>query len=345
MQDFIQNMPKAELHLHVDGSLEPELLWTLSQRNKVPIPYQSVVEIRQAYQFTNLQSFLDLYVVGASVQLYETDFYDVLYAYLQKAATQNIRHADVHFEPQSHTLRGVPFQAVMEGYRRAQKDAQQSFGITSSLILAFHRHLSARDALDTLQQALPYQPHIAAIGLDFAEVGNVPSKFKEVFAVARQKGFTQFTCHAGEEGSPTPYMWEAIRTLQVDRIDHGVQCDMDETLVQYLVESQLPLTVCPLSNVKLGVFKTLQDHNVKTLYDRGIKITVSSDDPGYFGSHMVDNYMAIHTELGFTREDLYQITKNAFQVAYNLSQNQKQAYIQELDDFMAANAQLGSPTA
>lgn len=336
MEDFVQQIPKAELHLHVDGSLEPELLWTLSQRNHVTIPYKSVEEIRQAYQFTNLQSFLDLYVVGASVQLYQQDFYDVLYAYLEKAARQNIRHVDVHFEPQTHTLRGVPFQAVIEGYRRAQSDAQSQLHITSSLILAFHRHLTAQDALETLQQALPYQTYIHAIGLDFAEVGHPPSKFAKVFDTARKQGFvTTLTCHAGEEGSPTPYIWEAIRTLNVGRIDHGVQCDKDEALVQYLIDTQLPLTVCPLSNVKLGVFDTVKDHNVKTLFDRGIKLTVSSDDPGYFGSHMVDNYMAIHNELGFSQQDLYQITKNAFEEAYNLSNEQRQAYLQELDEFMA----------
>jgi adenosine deaminase len=340
MEDFIRKIPKAEVHLHVDGSLTPELLWKLSQRNQghVTIPYTSIQQIEQAYHFTNLQSFLDLYVMGASVQLYEQDFYDVLYAYLQTAAQQqNIRHVDVHMEPQTHTQRGISIDTILQGYIRAQNDAQQQFHITSTLILAFQRHLSEQEAIETLQLVLQpkYRPYISAIGLDFTEVGHPPSKFQKVYEMARQAPYniTHFTCHAGEEGMPTPYIWEAIRTLQVDRIDHGVKCDQDDDLVQYLVESQLPLNICPLSNVKLGVFPTIKDHNVKTLYDRGIKLTISSDDPGYFGSTMVDNYQAIHDELGFTQHDLYVITKNTFEIAY-ISDEQKQVYLQELEDFM-----------
>jgi adenosine deaminase len=333
MTDFIQNMPKAELHLHVDGSLEPKLLFELGERNGVEIKYKTVEEVREAFEFTNLQSFLDIYSAGAAVQLHEQDFYDVMWAYLKKASEQNVRHADIHFESQTHTERGVPFETVITGYHKAQVDAEKKLGITSSLILGIARHLSSESAMATLEEALPYKDWIEAIGLDFAEVGNPPEKFTEVFQRALDEGFTT-TAHAGEEGDPS-YIWGAIKQLKVSRIDHGVRCEEDEDLMKYLIDSQLMLAVCPLSNVKLRVFDTLKDHNIKRLYDRGVKVTVSSDDPSYFKSHINDNYVAIQKDLGFTDQDLYEITKNAFEEAF-LEEAKKEEYIAELDAYMAS---------
>jgi adenosine deaminase len=333
MTEFIQNIPKAELHLHVDGTIEPELLFVMGERNRIEIKYKSVEEIRAAYEFTNLQSFLDIYSAGAAVQLHEQDFYDVMWAYLKKASEQNVRHADIHFEPQTHTNRGVPFDTVITGYHRAQEDAETKIGVTSSLILGIARHESAEAAMATLEEALPYKDWIVALGLDFAEVGNPPEKFTKVFKRALEEGFIT-TAHAGEEGPPE-YIWGSIKELKVSRIDHGIRCDEDEELLQYLVDTQLMLAVCPLSNVKLRVFNTINDHNIKKLYDRGIKVTVSSDDPSYFKSHINDNYIALYNELGFTEQDLYQVTKNAFEEAF-LDEEKKKEYIAELDAFMAS---------
>lgn len=333
MNEFIHNIPKAELHLHVDGTIEPELLFEMGERNNVKINYQTVDEVRAAYKFTNLQSFLDIYSAGAAVQLHEQDFYDVMWAYLKKASEQNVRHVDVHFESQTHTDRGVPFKSVITGYHHAQEDAEAKLGITSSLILAFARHESGTAAMTTLEEALPYKDWIVAVGLDFAEVGNPPSKFTDVFERALAEGFLT-TAHAGEEGPPE-YMWEAINLLKVSRIDHGVRCDEDEELMQYLVDTQLPLNVCPISNVKLRVFDTIKDHNIKKLYDRGIKITVSSDDPSYFLGHVNENYLALYNELGFTEKDLYKVTRNAFEAAF-LDEDRKSTYIDELDAFMVS---------
>jgi adenosine deaminase len=331
MNDFIQNIPKAELHLHIDGTIEPELLFEMAKRNKVEIQYKSVEEIKSAYEFADLQSFLDLYSAGAAVQLHEQDFYDVMWAYLKKASEQNIRHVDVHFESQTHTSRGVPFKTVITGYRKAQEDAETKLGITSSLILAFWRHDTAEAAMATLEEALPHKDWIVAVGLDFAEVGNPPERFTKVFERALQEGFLT-TAHAGEEGPPE-YIWGSIKNLKVSRIDHGVRCDEDEELLQYLVDTQLPLAICPTSNVKLRVFDTIKDHNIRKLFDRGIKVTISSDDPGYFKNHMIDNYIALKEELGFTEQELYQITKNAFEAAF-LDDGKKTEYLKELDEFM-----------
>jgi len=333
MTAFIQNMPKAELHLHVDGSLEPELLFKLGERNGVEIKYKTVEEVREAFNFTNLQSFLDIYSAGAAVQLHEQDFYDVMWAYLKIASEQNVRHADIHFESQTHTDRGVPFKTVINGYHKAQMDAEEKLGITSTLILGIARHLSAEAAMATLEDALPYKDWIKVLGLDFGEVGNPPEKFTAVFQRALQEGFLT-TAHAGEEGDPS-YIWGAIKELKVSRIDHGVRCEEDEELMEYLVETQLPLAVCPLSNVKLRVFDTIKDHNIKRLYDRGIKVTISSDDPSYFKSQINDNYEALYKDLGFSEQDLYQITKNAFEAAF-LDEEKKQEYIAELDAYMAS---------
>jgi adenosine deaminase len=333
MTEFIKHIPKAELHLHVDGTLEPELLFELGERNGVEIKYKTVDDVRAAFEFTDLQSFLDIYSAGAAVQLHEQDFYDVMWAYLDAAAEQNVRHADIHFESQTHTTRGVPFETVIKGYRRAQEDAEAKLGITSSLILGIARHESAESAMATLEEALPYKDWIVALGLDFAEVGNPPEKFTEVFKRALDEGFLT-TAHAGEEGPPE-YIWGSIKELKVSRIDHGVRCEEDEELMQYLVDTQLPLHVCPLSNVKLRVFDTINDHNIKRLYDRGIKVTISSDDPSYFKSNIHDNYIALYEELGFSEQDLYQVTKNAFEAAF-LDEAKKKQYIEELDAFMAS---------
>lgn len=300
-------LPKAELHIHIEGSLEPEMMFALAQRNGLALPYDSVEAVRAAYQFENLQSFLDLYYAGAQVLQTEQDFYDLTWAYLQKCAAQAVRHSEIFFDPQTHTDRGIPFQVVLNGITQALRDGQAQLGISSALILCFLRHLSAEAAMATLEQALPYGDSFVAVGLDSSEKGHPPSKFKAVFDRARAEGFLT-VAHAGEEGPPE-YIWEALRLLKVSRIDHGVRCVEDPALVDYLAEHQIPLTVCPLSNVKLCVFDRMEQHNLKQLLDRGLCVTVNSDDPAYFGGYMAENFAAIESALGLTPADLVQLAK------------------------------------
>jgi adenosine deaminase len=328
---LIQDIPKAELHIHIEGSLEPELMFMLAERNKVELPYQSVEEIRQAYQFENLQSFLDLYYAGANVLQTEQDFYDLTWAYLQRAAKDNVRHTEIFFDPQSHTDRGIAFETVYQGIYQALQDAKTRLGISSQIILCFLRHLSAEAAMATLEQALPYKDAIPAVGLDSSELGHPPSKFKEVFDRARAEGF-RTVAHAGEEG-PAEYIWEAIELLHVSRIDHGVRCIDDPKLVEYLIEHQIPLTVCPLSNIKLCVFDMMEHHNIKQLLDMGLCVTVNSDDPSYFGGYVADNFQAIQSALHLSEQDIYQLVKNSFQATF-LSSDEKQNLVKELDRFM-----------
>ena len=288
LSDLLRAMPKAELHIHIEGSLEPELIFALSQRNGVVIPYSSVDALRSAYAFSNLQSFLDIYYAGASVLLKEQDFYDMAYAYFVKAAADNVVHAELFFDPQTHTARGVSMQTVVSGLHRACVDAQKNLNVSGLLIMCFLRHLPEQDAFETLEQALPYQDKIIGIGLDSGEVGNPPEKFARVFERCRTLGF-RLVAHAGEEGPPA-YVWTALDVLKVERIDHGVQSSQDAALMQRLAASGIALTVCPLSNLKLCVFPDLASHNLPQLLAAGLAATVNSDDPAYFGGYINQNF-------------------------------------------------------
>lgn len=334
MADFIRGLPKAELHLHIEGTLEPELMFELARRNGVSLPYQSIDEVRRAYAFTNLQSFLDIYYRGAQVLRHEQDFYDMTWAYLQRARTDGVRHVELFFDPQTHTDRGIPFATVVTGIDRALRDGQEQLGISSGLILCFLRHLSADAAMETLEQALPFQDKLLAVGLDSSEVGHPPEKFAEVFDRARHEGLST-VAHAGEEGPPE-YIWGALDVLKVSRIDHGVRCVEDPRLVQRLRAEQVPLTVCPLSNVKLRVFDRIQDHNLKHLLELGLCATVNSDDPAYFGGYIADNLIAVQQALNLDRASLVQLTRNAFEAAF-LSHEQKQTYLGELERYQQSS--------
>ena len=314
LPDLLNGMPKAELHIHIEGSLEPELIFALAQRNNVSIAYDSVEELRSAYAFTNLQSFLDIYYAGASVLIKEQDFYDMAHAYFNKAAADNVVHAELFFDPQTHTARGVAMEVVINGLHRACRDAQQEFGITASLILCFLRHLSEQDAFETLEQALPYRDKIIGIGLDSGEVGNPPEKFARVFARCRELGF-HLVAHAGEEGPPA-YIWTALDVLKVERIDHGVQAVKDPALMQRLAKDRIALTVCPLSNLKLCVFPDLASHNLKHLLDAGLAATVNSDDPAYFGGYMNDNFTQTFAATGMTAQHAYTLARNSFEASF-----------------------------
>lgn len=336
VQAFIHGIPKAELHIHIEGSLEPELMFELAARNKIALPYKSVAEIRRAYAFTNLQSFLDIYYQGARVLLTQDDFYLMTRAYLQKAAEQNVRHTEIFFDPQTHTVRGVKFETVVQGIDRALSDARQKLGLSSRLIMCFLRDLSAAEAVKTLEQALPFKDCIAAVGLDSAELEHPPEKFKDVFDLARRYGF-KTVAHAGEEGPPA-YIWQALNLLKVKRIDHGVRCLEDARLVEYLVKAQIPLTVCPLSNIKLKVFDNLRRHNFKKMLNLGLCVTVNSDDPAYFGGYIEDNFRALQAAHRLSYKDIYKIAGNAFKASF-LTRAEKQKYLDELDGFVSDFAQ------
>lgn len=329
IEDLIWLMPKTELHLHIEGSLEPELMFELARRNKIKLPYRSVDEVRKAYQFSNLQSFLDIYYAGAQVLIHEQDFYDLTWAYLQRAKQQNIRHCEIFFDPQTHTDRGILFETVVSGIHRALEDAEKKLGITSRLILCFLRHLSAEAAMETLQQAIPFKEWIVAVGLDSSETGHPPEKFKTVFDKAREYGFLT-VAHAGEEG-PADYIWQALDLLKVSRVDHGVRCLEDDRLVDELAKRQIPLTVCPLSNVKLCVFKDMAHHPLKRMLDRGLCVMVNSDDPAYFGGYVVENFLAAQAALHLTKQDIIQLAKNSFMATF-LNDDIKQVYLRELEN-------------
>ena len=330
MEAFIRDMPKVELHIHIEGSLEPELMFDLAERNGVPLRFNSVDEVRKAYQFTDLQSFLDIYYEGASVLLKEVDFYEMTWAYLKKVSSQNVRHSEIFFDPQTHTDRGVPFKTVINGIRRAQVDSERQLGITSRLIMCFLRHLSTEAAMQTLKQALPYKDWIVAVGLDSSEVGNPPKKFAAVFDEARAQGFLT-VAHAGEEGPPE-YIWQSLDLLKAKRIDHGVRSEGDAKLVERLAREQIPLTVCPLSNVKLRGFESMEQHNLKRLLDLGLCVTVNSDDPAYFGGYMTENYLAVQKALDLDMEDIHRLAQNAIQASF-ISQQEKQGLLDELGDY------------
>jgi adenosine deaminase len=324
---LIERLPKVELHLHIEGTLEPELMFAIARRNGITLKYASVEAVRAAYQFQNLQAFLDIYYEACSVLREEQDFYDLTMAYLQRASAQRVVHAEPFFDPQSHTQRGVPFGTVIAGMQRALRDGERAYGVSSRLIMCFLRHLSEESAFETLEQALPYRDQIAAVGLDSYEVGHPPAKFARVFARARQHGFLT-VAHAGEEG-PAEYIWQALNLLHVSRIDHGVRCLDDPTLVDELVRRQVPLTVCPLSNVKLGVFPRLEAHNLKQMLQRGLCVTINSDDPAYFGGYIQENFVAAQQALDLQVGDLYRLADNAVRAAF-LSGAEKQALLDQI---------------
>ena len=325
--ELIQALPKAELHVHIEGTFEPELMFAIAQRNQIQIPYQSVEEVKQAYNFHNLQSFLDIYYAGANVLVHEQDFYDLAWAYFEKCAEDKVVHTEMFFDPQTHTERGVEFATVIAGLKRACQDAQQKLGISSQLIMCFLRHLSEEKAFETLEQALPFKDEIIAVGLDSSEVGHPPAKFERVFAKAREEGFL-IVAHAGEEGPPE-YVWEALDLLKVNRIDHGVRSEEDKQLMARLIAEKMPLTVCPLSNLKLCVVNDMKEHNIRRLLQQGVHVTVNSDDPSYFGGYMNDNFIAIQQALALSNEELKQLAINSFEASF-ISDQEKQKWIAEI---------------
>lgn len=325
-------MPKAELHIHIEGSLEPELIFQLAQRNGVAIPYASVEELRRAYAFTNLQSFLDIYYAGASVLLKAQDFYDMAWAYLQRAAADNVLRAEIFFDPQTHTARGVPMETVIDGIHRACQDARK-LGVDAELILCFLRHLSEEEAFETLEQALPFRDRFIGVGLDSSEVGHPPEKFARVFAKCRQQGL-HLVAHAGEEGPPA-YVWSALDVLKVERIDHGVQSTKDPALMKRLAQDRIPLTVCPLSNLKLCVFPKLEQHNLRALLDAGLCATVNSDDPAYFGGYINENFLQTFAATGLTAQHAYQLARNSFEGSF-AEASAKKRYLEQVDAVFAA---------
>ena len=309
-----RRIPKAELHIHIEGSLEPELIFALAQRNGVALPYASVEALRAAYAFTDLQSFLDIYYAGASVLLHEADFFDMAWAYLQRAHADNVVHAEIFFDPQTHTARGVPVGTVVHGLKRACDRARTELGLSSHLILCFLRHLSEDDALATLEAALPLREHFIGVGLDSSELGHPPEKFTNVFARCRALGL-RIVAHAGEEGPPG-YIWQALDVLKAERIDHGVRCLEDAALVQRLAAERVPLTVCPLSNLKLCVVADLADHPMKRLLDAGLCATVNSDDPAYFGGYLNENFVQTVQALNLSEADVVQLARNSFEASF-----------------------------
>lgn len=325
--ELIRALPKAELHVHIEGTFEPELMFAIAQRNNIAIPYQSVEEVKEAYNFHNLQSFLDIYYAGANVLVHEQDFYDLAWAYFEKCAEDQVVHTEMFFDPQTHTDRGIAFATVINGLQRACDDAQSKLGISSRLIMCFLRHLSEEAAFVTLEQALPYKEQIIAFGLDSSEVGHPPAKFARVFAKAREYGFL-VVAHAGEEGPPE-YIWEALDLLKVNRIDHGVRSEEDQALMQRLIQDEMPLTVCPLSNLKLCVVQDMRQHNIRRLLQQGVKVTVNSDDPSYFGGYMNDNFIAITEALDLNADELKQLAINSFEASF-LPAAQKQAWIEKI---------------
>ncbi|WP_298934055.1 adenosine deaminase [uncultured Ramlibacter sp.] len=330
---FLAAMPKAELHIHIEGSLEPELIFALAQRNGVQIPYASVEELRRAYAFSNLQSFLDIYYAGASVLLKEQDFFDMAWAYLLRAKADNVVHAEIFFDPQTHTARGVAMETVVNGLHRACLQAEAELGVSAALILCFLRHLSEEEAFETLEQALPFRDKFIGVGLDSSEVGHPPEKFAKVFARCRALGL-HLVAHAGEEGPPA-YVWTALDLLKVERIDHGVQSSKDPALMRRLAQDKIALTVCPLSNLKLCVFPKLADHNIGLLLDAGLVATVNSDDPAYFGGYMNENFLQTFAATGLNAAQAYQLAKNSFDASF-IAASHKRKYIDLLDASVAA---------
>ena len=334
MKEFIQNLPKAELHLHIEGSFEPELMFKIAKRNDIKIPYKSVEEIEKAYKFDCLQDFLDIYYQGAGVLTTEEDFYDLTYSYIQKCAIQNVRHTEIMFDPQTHTERGIQFETVINGISKACEDAEKNLGITSLLIMSYLRHLSEESALKTLNDSLPFKNKITAVGLDSSEKNNPPSKFKNVYEASIKEGYIP-VAHAGEEGS-ADYIWEALDILGIKRIDHGNNALQDKNLVEEIIKRDIALTVCPLSNTALQVVDDLKNHPLKKMMDLGLKVTINSDDPAYFGGQVNKNYEDIQKALNLTKSELFQLAKNSFKYSL-LNDHKKQQYLNELEVYYNNN--------
>jgi len=330
-KEFIEKMPKVELHLHIEGSLEPELMFKLAQRNNIDLPFKNVEEIRQAYNFSNLQDFLDIYYQGMNVLQTEQDFYDLTWAYLEKVSEQNVMHTEIFFDPQGHTDRGIAFKTVILGIAAAVKDAEEKLGITTNIILSFLRHLSEEAAFETLKQAEPYKEHFIAVGLDSSEMGHPPSKFENVFAEARKQGYLA-VAHAGEEGPPE-YVYEALDILKIDRIDHGNRSLENEALVKRLVDEEYALTVCPLSNLKLCVVDDLKAHPLKKMLDLGLKATVNSDDPSYFGGYMNENFWQVAKALDLSQDNVITLVKNSIDASFSDADYKSQMH-EKLDNYL-----------
>lgn len=331
---YIEGLPKAELHLHIEGSFEPELMFRIAERNNIHLKYESVESLRSAYNFTNLQDFLDLYYAGTSVLICEQDFYDLTWAYLVQAKANNIVHAEIMFDPQAHTARGISFETVISGISRALKDGEEKLGISSALIMSFLRHLSEEEAFNTLEESIPFRTMITAVGLDSSERGNPPEKFKRVFAKAIEYGLLT-VAHAGEEGPPEN-IWGALDFLQVSRIDHGNSSMLDNKLIERLIAANVPLTICPLSNLRLKVVNNLSEHPVKLMLDKGLRVTLNSDDPAYFGGYLNDNYIATAEALSLTKTEVLQLAKNSFLASF-LPESTRKTYIDLLNDIHLSN--------
>jgi len=335
LPELLRRMPKAELHIHIEGSLEPELIFALARRNGLTLPYPGVEALRRAYAFTNLQSFLDIYYAGASVLQKEQDFYDMAWAYLERAAADQVLRAEIFFDPQTHTERGIAMRTVIEGLHRACVDAKSKLGIDAALILCFLRHLSEEAAFATLEEALPLRDRFIGVGLDSSELGHPPEKFARVFARCGELGFHR-VAHAGEEGPPA-YVWSALDVLKVERIDHGVQSTKDPALMKRLAEDRIPLTVCPLSNLKLCVFPELAQHNLRALLDAGLVATVNSDDPAYFGGYMNQNFTETFAATGLTARHAWQLAANSFEGSF-VDAATRSRYMDRLAESFAAFA-------
>lgn len=333
LKNIIQGIPKAELHLHIEGSFEPELMFEIAKRNNITLAYESVESLKNAYKFNNLQEFLDIYYTGAQVLLFEEDFFDLTWAYLTKVNSENVVHVEVFFDPQTHTNRGVPFDVVIRGIYRALEKAKSEFNMTYKLIMSYLRHLSEEEAFKTLESSIPYMDWIDGVGLDSSELGNPPSKFINVFKASAERGF-KLAAHAGEEG-PVEYIWEAINLLNVDRIDHGNRCLDDEILVQVLIEKNMGLTLCPLSNVELKVIQKMEEHPVLKMLEKGLLATIHSDDPAYFGGYMNANYLETAKALNLTEAHLMQLAINAFEASW-LSVDEKQKHIFKVKQYFNA---------
>ncbi len=324
---FIREVPKTELHLHIEGTLEPELMFDLAKRNNIKIPYSNVDEVKSAYNFSNLETFLNIYYEGSKVLIKEQDFFDLTWSYAIKCREDNIVHTEIFFDPQAHLNRGVKFETVINGINKALLKANKEFGLTYKIIMCFLRHLNEKSAFEVLDQAIEHKDKIIAVGLDSSEKGNPPSKFKNVFKKAIKEGFLT-VAHAGEEGPPE-YIWEAINLLEVKRIDHGVQCLKDEKLTKELIKKQIPLTVCPLSNIKLCVFKNLEEHNLKKMLNEGLMVMVNSDDPAYFGGYLNDNLVESQAALNLSKNELKTLIINSFKSSF-LSEEKKMQWIKKI---------------
>ena len=335
LASFIQDLPKAELHLHIEGSLEPELMFSLARRNHIQLDYSSIKDLKEAYKFNNLQEFLDIYYIGANVLITEEDFYDLTIAYLEKCRAQTVVHTEIFFDPQTHTERGIPFETVIKGIHSALEYGEKKWGITFRLIMCFLRHLSEEKALQILDEANPFKDWITGVGLDSSELGHPPSKFANVFSRAADQGY-ELMAHAGEEGPPG-YIWEAIDVLHVSRIDHGNRCLEDDRLVHELVNRKIPLTLCPLSNLELKVINKLEDHPVRDMLELGLVATLHSDDPAYFGGYILENFLRTAMAVNLSRKDIEQLAINSF-VASFLSQDEKDYWINKVKLYCAESA-------